>query len=374
MDAKTQHGYLVIADISGFTSYLVRVELEHAHEILTDLLETIVQELKTLLTISKLEGDAVFAYVSESNTPGGERVLELVESTYIAFRRQREISQRNTTCTCKACKSIPGLDLKFFVHHGDFIVQQVSGIRELVGSDVNLIHRLVKNHVAESTGWHAYVLFTSQALEHMNVHPEGLHEQVESYEHLGDVRVLCLNLHERYQAIISARRVIVPPEEADLIFSIEFPAPAPVAWHYVTDPGKKSQAFNGYAVFTPKSRPGGRHGPGASNHCAHGKDFKGTTIETFLDWRPFEYLTIQSVEGKMVIWETYRFEQILEGRETRLHVFTQIVSMQLPRWFKRPLVKLFAAQKLIMPYHAMAEFMTNDYVAGTAEQLMQPVA
>ena len=75
MDAKTQHGYLVIADISGFTSYLAKVELEHAHEILTDLLETIVKELKTLLTICKLEGDAVFAYVSEADTPGGQRQL-----------------------------------------------------------------------------------------------------------------------------------------------------------------------------------------------------------------------------------------------------------------------------------------------------------
>ena len=56
MGEKTQMGYLVIADISGFTSYLAKMELEHAHEILTDLLETIVKEFKTLLTISKLEG------------------------------------------------------------------------------------------------------------------------------------------------------------------------------------------------------------------------------------------------------------------------------------------------------------------------------
>jgi len=41
MDAKTQHGYLVLADISGFTSYLAGVELEHASGILSDLLETI---------------------------------------------------------------------------------------------------------------------------------------------------------------------------------------------------------------------------------------------------------------------------------------------------------------------------------------------
>jgi hypothetical protein len=372
MDAKTQHGYLVIADISGFTSYLAKVELEHAHEILTHLLETIVKELKTLLTISKLEGDAVFAYVSEANTPGGERILELLETTYVAFRQQREDSQRNTTCTCKACQSIPALDLKFFVHHGNFIVQQVSGIRELVGSDVNLIHRLVKNHVTETTGWKAYMLFTSQAFEHMDVFPEGLHEQMESYEHLGEVRVLCLNLHDRYETLRAARRVIVSEEEADLIFSIELAAPTPVAWHYLTDPGKKSKAFNGYAIFTPKTRPGGRSGAGASNHCAHGKDYKGSTIETFLDWRPFDYLTVESVEGNMALRETYQLEPISDGRMTRLQVRTQILSLPIPLWLKRPFIKLFLEQKLTQPYHAIAQIIREESAPESIERSPQP--
>jgi hypothetical protein len=56
METKTQHGYLILADLSGFTSYLAGVELEHAHEILTELLELIVERLKSALTISKLEG------------------------------------------------------------------------------------------------------------------------------------------------------------------------------------------------------------------------------------------------------------------------------------------------------------------------------
>ncbi len=54
-----------------------------------------------------------------------------------------------STCPCKACQAIPTLDLKFMVHHGDFIIQQVAGIKDLLGTDVNLIHRLAKNHVSE---------------------------------------------------------------------------------------------------------------------------------------------------------------------------------------------------------------------------------
>src|SRR5262245_941894 len=100
MSTLTQHGYLVLADISGYTSYLAGVELDHAHEILTDLLTAIVNRFKTLLTISKLEGDAVFAYTPEAKLSRGETLLELVESTYGVFHDRIQSSHRQTTCQC----------------------------------------------------------------------------------------------------------------------------------------------------------------------------------------------------------------------------------------------------------------------------------
>jgi hypothetical protein len=168
--------------------------------------------------------------------------------------------------------------------------------------------------------------------------------------------------------------VVVSPEQADLVFTIEFPVPTPVAWHYLTDPGKKSQAFSGFAIFSPQARPGGRNGPGASNHCAHGKDYKGSTIETFLDWRPFDYLTVESVEGKLVLRETYQFEPTADGQKTRLEVLTQIVTLPLPRWLKRIFVKLFVAKKLTMPYYAIAQLMAKESVPETLDITPQPVA
>lgn len=360
MDAKTQHGFLVIADISGFTSYLAKVELEHAHEILTDLLETIVKEFKTLLTISKLEGDAVFAYVSQANTPGGERLLELIENTYVAFRRQRDVSKRNTTCTCKACQSIPTLDLKFFVHHGDYIVQEVSGIRELVGSDVNLIHRLMKNHVTEKTGWNAYALFTKYAFQSMGVQPDGLHEQTESYDHLGEIRVCCIDLHVRYQSIIEARHIFIASEDADFAIIFDFHAPPPIVWHWFTDLEKKTLLGGGKTIFTARSRPGGRNGPGASNHCAHGKNLKGSLVETVLDWQPFDYYTTETVEGKSNMRQTHKLEPIQDGEGTRLHFHVVMVSPALPRFIRRLMFKMMAPKMFLPHYQAIANHIAQE--------------
>ena len=156
MSINTQHGYLVIADITGYTSFAAKTELEHSHEILSELLELLVSRFEPAMTISKLEGDAVFAYAPKEVFARGETLVDFVESMYVAFRDKLLSMKRLTTCTCNACRNIPSLDLKFFLHCGDYIQQSVANIKELVGSDVNLVHRLTKNHVTEATGWHAY--------------------------------------------------------------------------------------------------------------------------------------------------------------------------------------------------------------------------
>src|SRR3970282_268356 len=113
METKTQHGYLVLADISGYTSYLAGTELEHSQEVLTELLELIVARLTPTLTLSKLEGDAVFASAPEARFSRGEALRDLIEATYVAFGDRVEGIRRHTTCTCNACRAIPTLDLKF---------------------------------------------------------------------------------------------------------------------------------------------------------------------------------------------------------------------------------------------------------------------
>jgi hypothetical protein len=50
---------------------------------------------------------------------------------------------------CDAYARIPDLDLKFVVHHGSAIYQEVAGHQELLGSDVIVVHRLLKNDVVE---------------------------------------------------------------------------------------------------------------------------------------------------------------------------------------------------------------------------------
>ena len=147
----------LIADISGYTGYLAGVELDHAQDILADLIGGVVSALRPGFRLAKLEGDAAFTFATTERIDG-TLLLDTIERCYLGFRRRRRDVRQATSCPCNACIRIPDLDLKFVVHHGAAISQKVAGRTELLGSDVIVVHRLLKNDVVERLGMSAYAL------------------------------------------------------------------------------------------------------------------------------------------------------------------------------------------------------------------------
>src|SRR5512132_672104 len=146
MASAAQPTCFLIADISGYTGYLADVELEHAQDILADLVGAVVSALRPNFRLAKLEGDAAFTFMAADKLDGS-MLLDTIERCYFGFRRRRRDVRQATSCPCNACVRIPDLNLKFVVHHGLAIQQTVAGRKELLGSDDILVHRLLKNEV-----------------------------------------------------------------------------------------------------------------------------------------------------------------------------------------------------------------------------------
>jgi len=287
-----ERGYIVIADITGYTAYLSGSELDHAQDSLRSLLELLVSHTKPPLIISRLEGDAVIAYAPFGSFLQGQTLIELLENCYVAFRQARERMQLNTTCTCNACRNIPNLDLKFLVHFGTYVLQDMLTYREMVGSDVNLAHRLLKNHIVETTGITAYAAYTAASVEELGILELclAMRPHRESYEHLGEVGLYVQDMHAVWERERERLRVVVEPEQALLVLEAEIPAPAVLVWDYITKPEYRMILLEADSMRRDDPTAG-RVSDGTVYYCAHGKT---TLPQAVIDWRPFEYYTYES--------------------------------------------------------------------------------
>ena len=148
---KPELAFFAIADISGYTSFLAGVELDHAQDIIADFMNTVVKGLRPPFRLAKFEGDAAFVYAVAEKVDGSV-LQDVIETAYFKFRRRLRDVKQASTCECKACVAMSDLDFKFVVHHGQMVKQKMGGREELAGRDVILVHNTPQKHGIRE-GW-----------------------------------------------------------------------------------------------------------------------------------------------------------------------------------------------------------------------------
>jgi hypothetical protein len=201
-------GPLLLADISGYTSFLQAVATAHqddafadgavpeAYRMMSNLLNGIVTSIVPPFTLSKLEGDAVFAFARIGpDVPRADAVLDFVRRCHADFGTRLAQVGELWTCSCDACSRANTLDLKFILHAGRFVEQEIAGSRELSGPEVVMAHRLLKNHGAEVVGHGSYALLSAAAVSQLDVPIYTAVPATETYEHYQPIEVYIFDMH-----------------------------------------------------------------------------------------------------------------------------------------------------------------------------------
>lgn len=279
-----QQGYLLISDITGYTRFLVESELEHAKEILDSLLKSTIEAIKAPIRVLNTRGDAVVAFVADGDFLQPQSLLESMKAIYFDFRRQLEFMDVNTTCVCQACVNMASLDLKVFLHHGQYIEQDLGGAVELQGADVILVNVLMKNSVKEATGLLGYGLITDAAVAAMDATDlvGGMADHHETYEHFGEIGMRIWDLPSAWTDEKRRRTSEPDPHDAWVVESIDTEAAPWVAWDHATDEDQKRLYYDMHSVDRVDDL-GGPVRPGAKFHCVHEL---GDVRFTITDWNP----------------------------------------------------------------------------------------
>jgi len=162
----------------------------------------------------------------------------------------------------------------------------------------------------------------------MKLELDEVHQQIETYEHLGDIYTATINLIIRYELIIATQQSYISEKDADFSISHEFNIPQTELWQMVTSPETMNAIGNYQVTWSAFTRPHGRSGVGAVNHCAHGKGELQTTI---IDWKPFDYFVQQGMDGNSKWYDLYEIHP-LPGGDRSILTLRWKSDMNLPRW------------------------------------------
>lgn len=323
MASTPETGFLVIADLTGYTAYLSGSEIEHAPAIAGDLLEAIVGRLDPPFRLAKFEGDAAFLFV-EDGRADGSLLLDAIEASYLAFRRRLRSIDQATTCDCNSCRLAPRLDLKLFLHHGSYVRSRIAGREELAGSDVIVVHRLLKGAGPATGRANGFALLTRPAVDALGLDPAalGLAAAVESIEHVGSVETFTVDLEARWQADSAARRLDLGSAELVLDLDTTLAAEPATIWAYLTSPSLRTR-WEGPLVID-ETLTGGRRGVGTLAQCVTGRL---ATLEEIVDWQPYDHVAWRlAVPGIGPVAATADFEPVDRGTRLRLRWESQAGS------------------------------------------------
>jgi len=185
MAVERPTGLLVLADVSGYSQYVGGTELEHARMVMAQLLEVLARRLAPPLRLSAVEGDALLLYAA-ADTPLD--LLDRFVSAYGDFREAAKSTEPCVGCSCTACRTVKDLQLKFIVHAGEFLEQNVAGHVQLFGHAVNVAHRMLKNHIPAKQ--YIFVTEAASGLVALGAPSVAHHETADVGEVRGSYRLL----------------------------------------------------------------------------------------------------------------------------------------------------------------------------------------
>ncbi|MEE9449810.1 MAG: DUF2652 domain-containing protein [Ignavibacteriaceae bacterium] len=194
---------IFIPDISGFTEFITQTEIKHSNHIISELVETILAANRLNLTVSEIEGDAVLFY-RKGEPPPLQELIEQIKNMFLDFHMYLKVIQRDNVCQCGACRSAINLSLKFIVHYGQLSETVIQNFTKIIGSDVILAHRLLKNNIGETE----YMLLTDKYFRTQEVNEQQLEPWIEFKEHTEEYKNF--EKTEIKYALLSEIRKVMP--------------------------------------------------------------------------------------------------------------------------------------------------------------------
>ncbi|MBO6880479.1 MAG: DUF2652 domain-containing protein [Winogradskyella sp.] len=181
---------ICIPDISGFTKFMSETDYELNSKVVPSLLNEIIYSNEIGLKVSEIEGDAVL-FFKRGELPPLKDLIAQCEFFYTQFYKQLRALHDDFKDVKDGKKISQTLGLKIVLHFAKGVDSvQIGKHIKLVGEDVIVAHRLLKNKI----DCEEYILLSNELLKQYtfneadtNTYLDQLKKGKDYYEHIGEI-------------------------------------------------------------------------------------------------------------------------------------------------------------------------------------------
>jgi hypothetical protein len=280
-----------IPDIGGFTKFIAETEVGHSQHIIQELLEILVDANTLGMTVGEFEGDAVLFYRNGA-PPSIDELVQQARKMYLDFHTHLKKIEYNRVCQCGACAGVGDIALKMVAHFGSAGTMRVKNQQKLVGKDIIIAHRLLKNSVTEPE----YLLVSEPTLSRINGAGDKLDSfanGADAYDNLGTIEYRIKALGEYLDEIKVEPPVPVRLKNPRKMSELKRQVDAPIEEVYarlIDLPGRMDWMDDISRVEMPDDQP---NHVGKTHRCVLGEN-DGIAVKT---------TEVKITENTMELWE-----------------------------------------------------------------------
>jgi hypothetical protein len=182
--------FFCVPDITGFTKLIANADINFTKEIIPAVLRKLIDNNILKMSVAEIEGDAIFFYLT-GRLPTINLVARQCKLFYDTFFNYIESLKTADEENYNKHLADGQLGLKIIIHYGKVNTSYIKGRTKLIGRDVIIVHKLLKNSVQENE----YVLFTENYLKRIKLNKanttfdwKNLKKGKEVYEFIGTVK------------------------------------------------------------------------------------------------------------------------------------------------------------------------------------------